>query len=158
VHLLRLSPAAGRVAGPAPAAADATGRRVNAVLGLLLALVCLAVGFAFGAVVVHVGHLAQRLQPEPPAVPEPTVEVDAAMGLHELARLVVLLEQLDPSYTRRVVDDMKHASVLAIYLHAAIAAIIATPGMATRIRADADLLMADKAWDLPPAERPERES
>lgn len=128
-------------------------------LGLALALALLLLGAAAGAAIVHLAHGRQGRASKPPAAPaESTVEIDEAMGLDVLAKLVAVLEQLDPTWTRRVVEDMKHRDVLAIYLTAALAVIVSSNEMVRRVRSTADALLVAKSWDLPDAERPERET
>jgi hypothetical protein len=128
---------------------------MSTVLGLVLALVCVAVGIVLGGAVVQLGHLAGKVrQLETPPVPaEPsTVKVTAAMGADMLARSAGLLSHLDPSYVRAYVDEMKDPALLQLHVLAAMDLLGSSPEFLRQAQAVADQWMAAESWNMPVAE------
>jgi hypothetical protein len=129
---------------------------MSTVLVLVLALVCLAVGFVTGAALVHLGHLAQRIgeMEKPAPQPEPMVAVTRAMGADLLARSAATLAFFGPAFVRRYVDEMKDTAVLQLHVLAAMHLLGSSPEFARQAHAVADEWMVAESWNMPTAERP----
>jgi hypothetical protein len=127
---------------------------MSTVLGLVLALVCVAVGIVLGGAVVQLGHLAGKVRQleTPPVPPESTVGVTAAMGADMLARSAAVLAQLDPAVTANYVTEMKDTAVLQLHVQAALHLLGSSPEFVRQAQATADRWMAAESWNMPVVE------